>query len=140
MSALSEQLECSRCELTKPVAEFYRRSSRRRGFSSECKACHKSTSHYRDPARRRDDTLRRRYGIGTDEYDALYEKQGGRCAFCGGTSNGRGRLAVDHDHATGRVRGLLCFTCNTALGRLEAVGLSRVQAYVSGDLGLDVAA
>lgn len=49
-----------------------------------------------------------------DEYDALSERQGGRCAICGDVP--KGRLVVDHDHETGKVRGLLCNFCNAALG------------------------
>jgi len=45
------------------------------------------------------------------DYDRLLKRQGGRCAGCGGRPQKK-RLAVDHDHKTGRVRGLLCSTCN----------------------------
>src|SRR6266508_7031334 len=48
------------------------------------------------------------------EYDALLESQGGGCAICGDVP--KGRLVVDHEHETGRVRGLLCSACNVALG------------------------
>lgn len=53
------------------------------------------------------------YGLQKGEYGKLFEAQGGRCAICLGTR--RQRLSVDHCHKTGRVRGLLCRTCN---GRL----------------------
>lgn len=48
------------------------------------------------------------------EYDGLLERQGGVCAVCG--EKREGRLVVDHDHETGKVRGLLCNFCNVALG------------------------
>lgn len=65
-----------------------------------------------------------RYGITTAEFDALLAKQGGTCALCDAkTFDKTGRsLAVDHDHLTGRVRGLLCLRCNQALERLELDG------------------
>ncbi len=62
----------------------------------------------------------RRYGLTVQEYRALQLAQGDRCAICrrewGRGWNGKGNH-VDHDHITGRVRGLLCGECNTAIGR-----------------------
>ena len=73
--------------------------------------------------------LQANYGISLAEYDALYRKQSGCCAICGirkepwqpgGGVMGRYRfLVVDHDHSTGRVRGLLCFGCNLAIGHFR---------------------
>lgn len=63
--------------------------------------------------------LLRRFGLSEAQFDALLQIQGGVCAICGGADKQR-RLSVDHDHATGLVRGLLCSGCNGAkLGRLE---------------------
>jgi hypothetical protein len=63
-------------------------------------------------------SLRRRlrvYGITPEDCAALWAKQGGVCNICGG-DNARRALAVDHDHDTGAVRGLLCDDCNRLLG------------------------
>ena len=72
--------------------------------------------------------LRRDFNISVEEYDALFEQQGGRCKFCSAEPNGK-MLAVDHDHRTGAVRGLLCGPCNMALGVLED-HLQEVMSYV----------
>ncbi len=67
----------------------------------------------------RNSTLKAFYGINQAEYDALFERQGCRCAACKTTDNGKRRWSVDHDHETGRIRGILCLKCNTALGMLN---------------------
>ena len=62
------------------------------------------------------------YGITADEYDAMMTAQGGRCAICGSTDPGDGRsknMSVDHDHETGKVRGILCTKCNVGLGQFQ---------------------
>jgi hypothetical protein len=64
--------------------------------------------------------LRRKYGLAVEEYDAMVAAQDGRCAICGEIPSGsRSVLDVDHDHATGTVRGLLCHGCNKATGFLH---------------------
>jgi hypothetical protein len=59
--------------------------------------------------------LGRNYGITAEEYDVLLEAQNGRCALCRDVPSNR-RLHVDHNHITGKIRGLLCHKCNIALG------------------------
>jgi len=59
------------------------------------------------------------YGITVAEYDRLYAEQAGGCAICGESCPTGRRLAVDHDHDTGRVRGLLCARCNNGLGNFQ---------------------
>lgn len=60
--------------------------------------------------------LKRLCGLTIDEYDRLLATQGGVCAICKETCPTGRRLATDHDHASGRVRGLLCARCNPMLG------------------------
>ena len=73
-----------------------------------------------------------RYKLSSTDYYALFELQGGRCAICHVTPEEMGeRLAVDHSHATGDVRGLLCRPCNKALGSHELRGTSAWSSYLS---------
>ena len=77
-----------------------------------------------------------RYGISVEEYDVLFAKQNGVCAICEKpenlTKDGKlHALAVDHNHETMQVRGLLCMNCNTRLGYFEGKNLlSRMVSYL----------
>lgn len=79
-----------------------------------------------NPGIERKRSLWRKYGLSPEEYDALLVAQDNKCAICEEpeTSSDRRwgglkRLAVDHCHNTGKIRGLLCSRCNTTLGKLE---------------------
>ena len=64
--------------------------------------------------------LARKYGIAPEEHALLFAKQEGCCAICGSARCSSGnRFAVDHDHQTGEVRGLLCKRCNMVIGIFE---------------------
>lgn len=73
-----------------------------------------------------------------DDWDKMYDEQGGVCALCQTPDRtGRhGKLSVDHCHETGRVRGLLCTACNSALGLLGDTpkAMERVLAYLEGKI------
>jgi hypothetical protein len=74
--------------------------------------------------------VRYRYKLSNADYYALFELQGGRCAICQVTQEEMGeRLAVDHEHATGKVRGLLCRPCNKSLGAHELRETSAFSSY-----------
>lgn len=132
---------CTKCGVAKPLDSYHKNSRQRGGLATRCKECANAAYkawresnpesfraaqrrfHERNPNADRDKHLRRKYGINSAQYDALLESQGGVCALCRKdesvvrrAKSGRESLAVDHCHETGRVRGLLCFKCNTALG------------------------
>ena len=68
----------------------------------------------------RDLYYRRTYGISADEADAILEAQDGRCAICSTPAPERlASMHLDHDHATGQIRGFLCIDCNHGLGKLR---------------------
>ena len=89
-----------------------------------------------DPAYKRGRALAAKYGITLDEYTAMYEVHGGKCAMC---ERGFAVLDVDHDHKTGRVRGLLCRGCNTLLGHVEkrAGLIERAKEYLVRQSAID---
>lgn len=109
---------CAGCQSFIP--EDYCRGSR-------CRACASQAAHASHVAST--------YDITPAEYDALLEWQGGRCYVCGQVPRSR-RLAVDHDHATGAVRGLLCanddWGCNVSLARVlnDPAAARRLGQYV----------
>ena len=76
------------------------------------------------------------YGIEAGEYERRYRAQGGRCAICQVATGASKRLAVDHDHKTGKVRGLLCSPCNRFIGRLRdsPEAFLRAHKYLLGSL------
>lgn len=84
----------------------------------------------------RDYDWERRRHITPDEYARLFNLQGGRCAICGKSYKDESQmLAVDHDHKTGKIRGLLCRKCNFAIGLLQEnpVFLLKALLYLKGE-------
>jgi len=114
-----DTLDCSRCNEVKPKEEFYARPGIARGYRYECKECSRAKlkkDYSENPEvfreRRRRSFRKTKYGIEQAEYDRLMQEQDGACAICASETN----LVIDHCHETGKVRGLLCNSCNKGLG------------------------
>lgn len=106
---------CPRCEVTKAAEEFHRNASTRDGLHWVCRKCNTKAGGY---ARHVEQRRRfRRYDITEGEVAALLQHQNHLCAICGIAFAGT-EFHIDHCHASGAVRGLLCRRCNTALGLL----------------------
>lgn len=122
---------CAACGIDKPVSEFAKRSNRKTPYQSYCRPCHttkRAEWGQRNPeahvAAEENARLMYRFGIRQADYDRMYVEQDGKCAICGSEGGLRRgdkvrRLHVDHCHATGEVRSLLCRPCNVALGHMK---------------------
>ena len=117
------------------IAQQKWRDANREHYNAWARANHAKHRHRPEvKAARYDYHLRSKYGITLAERDALERKQRGKCAICGDKEHSTGgrkkwRLPVDHDHATGKVRGLLCLRCNSRLGWYETHA-AKIAAYL----------
>ena len=106
----ASEKRCPRCATTKPADEFHPSRETITRLATYCKVC--------DRAMGREQRWLRKYGITADEYRAMLAEQNGVCAICHQPCQTNEMLSVDHDHQTGRIRGLLCRKCNRAIGML----------------------
>jgi len=92
-----------------------------------------SKAYYKkDPARHRFNQIKALYGLDKEEFLAMESRQNGKCAICDQYPLKKG-LHVDHDHKTGKVRGLLCSKCNLALGIFDTVEkAAKIIEYLGG--------
>lgn len=115
-----------------PVSMFFRRSNSPSGITSWCKDCyaaHERAKHVADPDRAKHRRRRYVYGLSRESSCAMELAQGFLCALCGDRPT---KLYVDHDHASGRVRALVCHQCNVGLGffKEDPVRLLKAVAYL----------
>ena len=111
---------CCACGEEKSLTEFHRDKSKKDGYKSRCKECHKVWYQPYDAEIDRKKKLKSTYGITPEDYNNMFKEQKGCCAICGvHQSERKKRLAVDHCHKTGKIRGLLCSNCNTGIGNLR---------------------
>lgn len=111
--------ECTKCSEVKSFDEYNYSPTGKANLQARCRTCTRAYAKEQSKVSK---------GLSSDEYDALLEKQEGRCAICRTDApGGQGRWHIDHDHkcCPGRtlcgecVRGLLCHHCNTGLGKFQ---------------------
>ncbi|MFI0738473.1 endonuclease VII domain-containing protein [Streptomyces sp. NPDC021100] len=115
---------CRRCGETKPHSQWSRNSSASDGLATACKSCR--------VAEGRAGHLKRTYGISEAEREEMIKEQGGVCCICLSARP----VHVDHCHVTDKVRGVLCFSCNAALGQFKDRPdvMRRAAEYVEGNV------
>lgn len=104
------------------MSEWLIRAATTDGFSFRCRNCMRRHG--------RDTHLARTYGLTDHDVDGLLAQQNGLCAIC----LGRPAVHIDHDHVDGRIRGMLCFRCNAALGQFgdDVDTVRRAADYLEG--------
>ena len=107
---------CIDCGVVKIGEEFplHRHPRGQDGFVSlpRCHECHAKL--------KRDHHYKRTYGISAEDFDKLLSEQDGKCAICKKRGSGEtGKFVLDHCHKTGKIRQLLCITCNVILGQVD---------------------
>lgn len=123
---------CTACQQCKPLDDFKKNKDGKFGRHSICRKCNSERTKYRyangDSYAVR---LKKLYNLSVEEYEQMYAEAEGCCQVCGvAETELTKRLAVDHCHSTGKVRGLLCSKCNTALGQLDD-SLDKITALYS---------
>ena len=124
---------CRTCNKSKSLKDFYSHASCSQGVRPDCKECmgpadrERSRNYVKEnPLNRRSTILKNKYGIDYDSYLRILGAQGGGCAICGSMKPGSGKtyFSVDHNHTTGKNRGLLCHSCNAGIGMFKEDKLS----------------
>jgi len=128
LALVSQGKTCGRCKQEKSLSDFNRNRTLRDGLQKWCRECH--------APRVRRTQLQRDYGITPEDYDEMYEAQGGCCLGCTKHQSELAKtLHVDHNHDTGKVRGLLCYHCNLLAGHAkdQPRTLQRIAEYLTAD-------
>jgi len=116
--------QCARCKEVKPTSFFHAVKARKDGLHRLCKDCNRidcNERYHRYKSRYRSRAIEKKYGEGALSFYEAEIAKSDRCRICGISESEapKGRLAIDHCHDTGELRGLLCDKCNTALGLLQ---------------------
>lgn len=127
---------CSTCKKKKALVAFSKRKESSDGIHYTCKKCDNKRmaawAATKPPGYHRQRNLLHTYGLTLEAHDSLLAEQKGRCAICDRRLK---KYGVDHNHKTNKVRGLLCYGCNTALGLFQdsVKTLRRAISYLTAD-------
>lgn len=140
---------CPRCKQILPLDDFSTMKVRS-GIASHCKECSnqiarelnstferkmiRQQKYKRNREKSINDKLVRKFGLTYDEYKIKLESQNGVCSICGKSpEQNKKLLAVDHNHVTGKIRGILCSSCNICIGFIEKNNLdfNKIKEYLN---------
>ena len=111
--------QCNTCKQKKPLTEFYKCSHNNDGLYYQCKVCkseYDKQRHAKNPKIRKDNNLQNRYGITFEQKQSMIASQNGKCAICKIDLDNGKHTCVDHCHTTGKIRKILCRSCNVLIG------------------------
>ena len=123
---------CPGCKETKLHSEYQKNRCTKDGLQYHCKVCRQNIDsrlvkraydrnryHTQKETTYLNPRYKKQYGITLDQYNERLHNQNNVCAICKNQCKSGRRLAVDHCHKTGKVRGLLCSACNQTLGKFQ---------------------
>ena len=115
---------CTRCKQEKPLDAFASDNTRpgvkKQSFCKQCKNTYNKVAYQEDPKYRERTWRKQNINITFEEYTKLLNSTNNSCEICNTHEDQLGiKLSVDHDHTTGKIRGLLCSKCNTAISFLQ---------------------
>lgn len=125
--------KCTKCKETKPTSRFKKDKTRPDGASSWCKRCHaKDVKKYQLKNKEKIIKYKKKYnvkqyGITIDDYNEMYQRQGGKCWICEKKFD---TLCIDHCHDTGKIRKLICQKCNSGIGFLKDNAYLAAKAFI----------
>lgn len=111
--------QCSTCKETKSSSEFYKCIANKDGLYHECKSCkseYDKQRHRKNPKDRAGKNLQNRYGITFEQKQKMIADQNNKCAICENELDNGKHTCVDHCHTTGKIRKILCKSCNVLIG------------------------
>jgi hypothetical protein len=138
--------QCQMCKKTLSLDNFFKSKQTKDGFGSYCKECkiinnreNWNKNKHKHIEQRANSHLINTYGITLNQYQNILDRQNGVCAICQQKSE-KIKLAVDHDHNTGKIRGLLCRDCNQAIGLLKdnVVLLEKAKEYLQKETSIKI--
>jgi hypothetical protein len=118
--------QCIVCKNNKPLSEFYKNRSKKDGYQGRCKPCdiiqgriEYNKDKKKSAEKRYIKSLYREYNLTFEEYLKIKDLQNSGCAICKYPLLDGMNSHVDHDHSSGKVRGILCRWCNIGLGHFK---------------------
>jgi hypothetical protein len=130
---------CGKCGVEKNLSDFTKRKASKDGLNPYCKLCaanyqlnwrmaegnkekkkkYEDARHAANPEKRKEKAMKANYGITLEQYNTMWKLQKESCGICGAKETKGKGFHIDHDHKTGKVRGILCNQCNLGLGHFN---------------------
>ncbi len=126
---------CNKCGEGKPLEDFPFNNGYRRKRCRGCRVKAQREWRKKNPIKVKEAQRRhklKKYGITDVEYQKIIKTQNNRCEVCGNEEKERPKMPIDHNHATGKFRGVICSRCNRVLGAVddEATLLRKLAEYL----------
>jgi hypothetical protein len=114
--------KCTKCGVEKPLSSYHKQKLGKNGLRADCKTCSlQSNKNWakQNWEKRRNINLKCYYGFDFLQFKQMKDEQNNKCAICDIVFENEKHTHLDHDHATNKIRGILCNHCNRGLGAFK---------------------